>query len=344
MDAVPGRKRGRRAAAALLGVLAALGIFEAVLRISTDAPGAVPADADLLRASGPLMASEDPELVYVRRPGGSLRNGGGRAESHGVLRDTEISEAPAPGVVRVVVVGDSIGAAVGLPYGQRFPDRLELALRASGATAEVLNLCVDGYDTLQEARTLETSAQRFQPDLVLVQCCLNDTMLSPMPLHLFRPPARPASLAFEFLAAGTARLTGRPRGREWMPVLGPTGPAADVWRRAYDPRSDGWRAAEAGLDRIAQWTAARRVPVLFAIVPLLLPDDAEGRSTQTFRRAWTDAARARSLETIDLQAPLATYPVASLRWAPDDVYHFGSEGHAALADALAAHVRLALPR
>lgn len=322
------------------GVAVPLLLLELVLRVFVGPPGAVPLgdDPDRDRAEGAWIASDDPVLAYVHRPHARFR-GAPLTESRGILRPEDVAAARTPGVARIVVVGDSVGAAFGLPYGERFPDRLERALRASRAPCEVLNLCVDGYDTEQAARRLEALGPALAPDAVVVACCLNDTMVSPLPLQLFRPPERPASFAFDFLAAGAARLAGRAPARETMPLLGPSGPAADVWRRAYDPSGEGWRAAEAGLDRIARWSAPRRVPVLFAIVPLLLPGDPAGAATAAFRRQWASAARARSFGVIDLQAALSSHPVASLRWMDDDVYHFSSAGHAAIADALVAHAR-----
>src|SRR4029077_20892849 len=46
--------------------------------------------------------------------------------------------------LRLVVLGDSLTAGLGLPPGKAFPDRLEAALRAKGFDVDVLNAGVSG--------------------------------------------------------------------------------------------------------------------------------------------------------------------------------------------------------
>lgn len=46
--------------------------------------------------------------------------------------------------VRIVVLGDSLTAGLGLPADQAFPAKLEQALRAKGLAVEVTNAGVSG--------------------------------------------------------------------------------------------------------------------------------------------------------------------------------------------------------
>ena len=46
--------------------------------------------------------------------------------------------------IRLVVLGDSLTAGLGLPPGKAFPDRLQAALRARGWDVDVLNAGVSG--------------------------------------------------------------------------------------------------------------------------------------------------------------------------------------------------------
>ena len=81
------------------------------------------------------------------------------------------------GCYRIVVLGDSITAGVGIEdLDAVFTRRLEGLLNDDGEAVsfEVINLGVGGYHTLQEAETLLVSGLRYQPDHVVVAFCVND--------------------------------------------------------------------------------------------------------------------------------------------------------------------------
>ena len=110
----------------------------------------------------------DGDMGYVPRPGVCGRN------AHGFL-DPSDELAVAPGEQRVVVLGDSIADQ------DYFPKMLEEVLdtRLPGG-ADVLNLGVSGYGTVDEARYLATWGERLSPDLVVLQFCLNDFGITPL--------------------------------------------------------------------------------------------------------------------------------------------------------------------
>ena len=56
--------------------------------------------------------------------------------------------------IRLVVLGDSLTAGLGLPPGKAFPDRLEAALRAKGWDVKVLNAGVSGDTAADGARAV----------------------------------------------------------------------------------------------------------------------------------------------------------------------------------------------
>ena len=90
-------------------------------------------------------------------------------------RDRDHDLAKPAGTYRVVVLGDSIGAGLRVGrYEDTFPAILEASLRQAGHDVEVLNFAVSGYNTRQEVETLGDKALAFDPDLVLLQYCLND--------------------------------------------------------------------------------------------------------------------------------------------------------------------------
>jgi lysophospholipase L1-like esterase len=165
------RKLSLSAASLLIALLCA----ELILRLSGTAPevGAV--------RKGRYQLSANPRIGYEPVPG--LRYAGkdlafydyqGAANRLG-YRDRDHAEAKPPGVFRIVVLGDSVGAGLFVARNEDiFPALLERRLREQGRDAEVINLSVSGYNTLQEVETLRERGLRYQPDLVLLAYVLND--------------------------------------------------------------------------------------------------------------------------------------------------------------------------
>ena len=141
-------------------------------------------------------------------------------------RDHELTK-PA-GTYRVVVLGDSIGAGLRIGrYEDTFPAILESSLRQAGHDVEVLNFCVSGYNTRQEVETLKDKGLAYDPDLVLLQYCLNDrahddgAILSTLLEQELASPALPsARLAPVYLRSALLRFVRfrvLPRGRPSLP-------------------------------------------------------------------------------------------------------------------------------
>lgn len=95
------------------------------------------------------------------------------------FRDGEHSLTPAPGTLRIVVLGDSVAAGETIAEEQAFPRRVENLLRARGIHAEVVNLAIPMTGTLQHAAIMLRWGRSYQPDLVLYQVHLNDVCDNP---------------------------------------------------------------------------------------------------------------------------------------------------------------------
>jgi hypothetical protein len=79
-----------------------------------------------------------------------------------------------PGVVRIVLLGDSITWGYGVEQTERYGDLLGEALRRRGVRAEVVNLAVSGYGTDQELLLWRREGRRYCADLVLLGLYEND--------------------------------------------------------------------------------------------------------------------------------------------------------------------------
>jgi acyl-CoA thioesterase I len=77
--------------------------------------------------------------------------------------------------IRLVVLGDSLTAGLGLPPGKAFPDRLQAALRAKGWDVTVLNAGVSG-DTTADGLQRYDWAVPADADALIVELGANDML------------------------------------------------------------------------------------------------------------------------------------------------------------------------
>ncbi len=109
-----------------------------------------------------------PHLGYELNPGGCGANSLG-------FKDTEpVLDKPA-GSKRVLVLGDSITEQ------RAYVDMLERLLQErSTVPVDVWNMGVTGYSVLNELELLRHRGLDFEPDLVVLQLCLNDFGITPV--------------------------------------------------------------------------------------------------------------------------------------------------------------------
>ena len=127
--------------------------------------------------SSAIWYKPDPHLGWSLRPGVAgwfTKEGRAWVEvSSAGLRDAEHALPKPAGVYRIAVIGDSYSEAMQVEREQAFwaqlPARLEACRFADGKRIEVLNFGVSGYGQAQEYAMLESTAIRYQPDLVLLQ-------------------------------------------------------------------------------------------------------------------------------------------------------------------------------
>ena len=91
------------------------------------------------------------------------------------FRGREVTPRKDPGVVRVLVVGDSFVFGIGVDEEHLFVTRLERRLRdLTGVPHQVVNLGVAGFSTDQEYLLLRERGLALAPDVVLLLMCDND--------------------------------------------------------------------------------------------------------------------------------------------------------------------------
>jgi acyl-CoA thioesterase-1 len=125
-----------------------------------------------------------------------------------------IVTAPAAArTLRLVVLGDSLTAGLGLPPGKAFPDRLQAALRARGWDVEVLNAGVSG-DTAADGFARYDWAVPADADALIVELGANDM------LRGLKPAVTKKALSAILDKAQAARLPTLIAGMRAAPNLG----------------------------------------------------------------------------------------------------------------------------
>lgn len=129
----------------------------------------------------PSFYTVDRERGFALRPGAEgvwSREGRGSVRiNQAGFRGADLFEAPAPGVLRIAVLGDSFTEALQVDEQDTFVKRLQTSLSADSSCAlrrnfpggvEVLNFGVGAYGTGQQLLTWRHLAKRYRPDWVIL--------------------------------------------------------------------------------------------------------------------------------------------------------------------------------
>jgi lysophospholipase L1-like esterase len=201
--------------------------------------------------SHPLFAQPDAALGWSFRPGvsgWSSHEGTAhvRINRHG-FRGTDWPRAPAPGTLRIALLGDSQVDSTNLPHEQALNGVVERRLAACPALAgrrpDVLNFGVSGYGTAQQYVLLEQRVAAFKPDVVVLGFYVgNDVMNNSRALSASDQRLKPYFTVSSsgVLAAdnGFATSNGfaRETGRDWIKRLVNSSYLLQALKQAYRRR------------------------------------------------------------------------------------------------------------
>jgi hypothetical protein len=122
--------------------------------------------------------SDEPELLYTLAASASATFAP-REDPDGPSRDVRINALghrgpdvdldPSPGVLRILALGGSNTYGAAVSEGETWPAYLQEELRGRGASVEVWNLGVSGYETRQKVAQARHALAHYQPDVLLFQ-------------------------------------------------------------------------------------------------------------------------------------------------------------------------------
>jgi len=324
-----------------LSVALSLGVAEMALRLGNFQ---IAEYAYNLRKYGRLIA-------YDRAGGFTRQVANGHGHVYGVdvrfnaagMRDREHVVAKPPGTRRVLVLGDSVTAGLGVAWEDTFVHRLEDELNAGPGTGpvEVIAAAVPGWNTVAEWKYFAAEGIRFDPDSVVLLYVSND---NEVPLPWAPGPALSwPTRAWQWLtdrsrlveAATFTYRRYRPRtvdSESWrmLQAMKSGHERRGEEQHAFEPDDPGWLASRDALADIARETRARGVPFVIVLYNLGGPD------APTVLSRLREFSATSGVPIVDSLPWFAGRP--AVQWLNASL-HPNAEGHAALADGIARALR-----
>ncbi len=257
-------------------------------------------------------------------------------------RGPPFSATPRPGTLRIACVGDSYTFGDGVSDDETWPWLLQQRLDPRAERLEVLNLGVNGYETEQEVRLLETRVLSLQPDLVLLTFFLNDGairsrgggqdagQLAPTPLYRFLTgegwfgSLRSVSRFVDWWADGLAR-------HEYLRHFGAS------LSLLYDDDSPGWSHCRKQLRKAKRMLEERGIPLRVLLYPLLFRTGDTLVSHDAYARV-SAFLEGEGIGHLDLEPVMLAADVDRLRVHPSNTHPNGA-GHALAAEAIEGYLR-----
>jgi lysophospholipase L1-like esterase len=346
--------RTHRIVPTALGLLASLAVFFANGELVCRVFGLVDRLNGFARQL--FVATDDPHLPYLLRPGSHVYvRGTGVIVNEQGLRGPAISTLPAPGVHRVLALGDSATFGENLRVEEAFPALLERELTArSGERYEVLNGGVEGYNTEAELAFLRQRGLALAPETIVVGFNLNDfdyaPVLGPLGVLTLDQQARVPSHSLLNRSEFYLVLRWLVRWRPWAgdPLAAATGPppagqrftdldryVSAVRKQYYHRPSDArWQVMVDSLVGLGAVAREHRLRLVIAILPdgdqIGVPDP----DLEPQRKLAAICATAQS-DCLDLYPAFAAAAGDSLYF---DTMHPNAAGQRVVARALADHL------
>ena len=247
------------------------------------------------------------------------------------LRDYDYDFAKPPGIIRILMLGDSITLGWGAPFDDITSKRLERRLNAGLATPryQVINTGVGNYNTAMEVAYFVGEGYRYDPDIVVLNYFINDAEPTPI---------RKQNVLFEHsyaavVAAGALDTIERLYGGQpdWKAY----------YSGLYGNDEAGWQQAQRSLAEIAAYSRTHGLPLLVANYPELHELASYPFSAVTAKVAATAAAA--GLPFVDLLPAVAGVADPRTLWVTATDSHPNGRAAALFAERLEAALRANFP-
>jgi len=239
------------------------------------------------------------------------------------LREREIPYERTPGVLRVLMLGDSFTEGWGVAFEDTVSKRIERLYAARGLPVEAINAGVGNYNTVMEVNYFLAEGWKYHPDVVVLNFVPNDAEEIP-------PHASPNALLDACYAC--VFLFGRADALLREASLRPDWKA--YYRGLYGGGSSpGWRDAKAAIGALATYARAHEIKLLIAHLPEL--HELAPYPFQDITDLLHAAAKQNGAAFVDVLPQLQSEPPSRLWVSPSDP-HPNSRANELIARALLA--------
>ncbi|HNP84244.1 MAG TPA: SGNH/GDSL hydrolase family protein [Nitrospira sp.] len=287
---------------------------------------------------------DDPILNWRYLPGSEVQTGKiKRKYNKSGFRDVDHNVEKAPGVKRILVVGDSVTEAGDVEWEAVFSSRLQADL---GRSYEVITLAMGGLNTPQEIHLFEKEGLAYKPDLMILNFVLNDadfyteynatqryqaekdSVVGVLGISInpaFKRTLKSSALVY-FLKQRFEHAIGMFLGKEEI------GYFENLWGKAENRQR-----VTNGFDRLWVMSKDSSFPVLVVIWPILTEFS---RYKFEHIHQWVrEEAEKRGFQTLDLLPHFAKTSYRNLQVTAEDNIHPNGLGHKIGADAFLEWIR-----
>lgn len=214
-----------------------------------------------------LVSSDVPGLGY--RMARNYSRGALQTDDLGFRRGAAVRQ---PGERSILLLGDSVAFAGGVPYEESFASLVEDRLTQTlGKRVAVLNSGTPGYNTVQELLLLKDLRKSIRPNLVVLQFCMNDyqdpvALTSDQSLDATSTGGAPLNL-FSILYRSRAIYFLKEKVKD-LEKLYPERFPRSLHYVHYISRHSGWQRAKDAIQGIADVARQMDAGFLLVIVPV----------------------------------------------------------------------------
>jgi lysophospholipase L1-like esterase len=303
-----------------LAIMLAIVIVEAGVRAFVD--DGMQYDLEMWKyAKDVKRVAASPALGHEHAPGAAAHLMGSDVKINSLrLRDREIPYERTPGVLRILMIGDSVTFGWGVGQEETTSKRLEKLLNDANIRAEVINAGVGNYNTAMEVEYFLSDGLKYTPDLVVLNYFINDA--EPTPVYSRYGWWATHSYAYAYLAGRLDMLMRRlSQKTDWR----------EYYTGLYAADASGWDTAKKLMRLLAETCAARKIRLLVVHYPeLRILADYPFRSVERLVR--TEAERL-GIAYLDLHGAVRDIEPSKLWVTPPDP-HPNALAHALFARAI----------
>jgi len=257
----------------------------------------------LVDTSNLLVSSEIPGLGY--RMARNYSRGALQTDELGFRRRADGH----PAERSILLLGDSVAFAGGVPYEESFASLVENQLTHTlGKQVAVLNSGTPGYNTAQELLLLKDLRKNIRPNLIVLQFCMNDyqdpvALTSDQSLDATKTSGTPLNLV-SILYRSRAIYFLKEKVKDLEKLYPERFPRALHYVH-YIPRHSGWQRAKDAIQEIAD--VAKQMDAGFLLV--IFPVEQQLRiADRTPMDDLVAFAKSRGIQVLDL------YPAFVQHW------------------------------